>query len=47
MGVQTSEIGKITFVFFLAALLQKDTSFKNVVIATVIAGAHVLFLVLS
>ena len=47
MGVQPSEIVKITFIFFLAALLQKDTSFKNVVIATVIAGAHVLILVLS
>ena len=47
MGVQPSEIVKITFVFFLAALLQKDTSFKNVVIATVIVGAHVLILVLS
>lgn len=47
LGVQPSEIVKITFVFFLAALLQRDTSFKNVVIATVLAGTHVLILVLS
>ncbi len=42
---QLSEVVKITFVFFLASILRADTSFKNVVKASVIAGAHVLILV--
>ena len=46
-GVQPSEIVKITFVFFMAAFFQRGTSFRDVVIATVVAGAHVLILVLS
>ncbi|MGI6011014.1 MAG: FtsW/RodA/SpoVE family cell cycle protein [Ruminococcus sp.] len=44
---QLSEVVKITFVFFMAGILRRDTSFKNVVITTVVAGAHVLILVLS
>lgn len=47
MGIQPSEAIKITFVFFMAALLSKDTSFMTVVQATVIAGLHVGILVLS
>ena len=47
MGIQPSEVIKITFVFFMAALLSKDTSFSAVVKATVIAGLHVGILVLS
>jgi cell division protein FtsW (lipid II flippase) len=47
MGVQPSEIIKITFVFFMAAILSRDTSFRTVVAATVVAALHVGILVLS
>lgn len=47
MGIQPSEAIKITFVFFMAALLSKRVIFKQVVQATVIAGLHVGILVLS
>lgn len=47
MGIQPSEAIKITFVFFMAALLSKDTSFATVVKATVVAAMHVGILVLS
>lgn len=47
INFQLSEIVKITFVFFMAASLQMDTSFRNVVITTVIAAMHVVILVLS
>ena len=46
-GIQPSEFVKITFVFFVAASLKKSTEFKNIVITTAIAAAHVLILVLS
>lgn len=44
---QFSEVVKLTFVFFVASILQSDTSFKNVVKATVVAAVHVLILVMS
>ncbi len=44
---QFSELVKITFVFFMAGILRRDTSFKNVVITSVVAGLHVVILVLS
>lgn len=44
---QLSEIVKITFVFFMASSLQKDHTFKNVVITTCVAALHVGILVLS
>ena len=47
MGFQPSEAIKITFVFFMAALLSKDNSFRTVVLATIVAGLHVGILVLS
>lgn len=47
MGVQPSEVIKITFVFFMASILSRDTSFPTVVKATIIAGLHVVILVLS
>ena len=47
MGVQPSEVIKITFVFFMASLLWRDRSFTRVVQATVVAGLHVGILVLS
>lgn len=46
-GIQPSEFVKIVFVFFVAASLNKSTEFKNVVVTTAIAAAHVLILVLS
>ncbi len=46
-GIQPSEFVKILFVFFVASSLRNDTSFKRVVITTIIAAAHVLILVLS
>ncbi|MFI3211844.1 MAG: FtsW/RodA/SpoVE family cell cycle protein [Eubacteriales bacterium] len=45
--VQPSEFVKIIFVFFVAAMLQKSNSFKNVVLTSVLAATHVLILVLS
>lgn len=47
MGVQPSEAIKITFVFFMAALLRQNVTFKKVVQATVVAALHVGILVLS
>lgn len=47
MGIQPSEAIKITFVFFMAALLSSGTGFKQVVQATIVAGLHVGILVLS
>ena len=44
---QPSEFVKILFVFFLAGSLMEDTSFKNLVITTIIAGIHVMILVAS
>lgn len=46
-GVQPSEFVKITFVFFVAARLQKSTKFKDVVVTTILAALHVLLLVMS
>ncbi|HKM35263.1 MAG TPA: FtsW/RodA/SpoVE family cell cycle protein [Lachnospiraceae bacterium] len=42
---QPSEFVKLLFIFFLAASLYKDTSFKNVARTTVIAAAYVIILV--
>lgn len=47
LGVQPSEAIKLTFVFFMAALLWKNVTFKKVVQATVVAALHVGILVLS
>ena len=44
---QPSEFVKILYLFFIAALLYKNNSFKWVVISALIAGAHVIILVLS
>lgn len=46
-GIQPSEFVKILFVFFVAASLKNSTEFKNVVITTAVAAAHVLVLVAS
>ena len=45
MGFQPTEVIKITFVFFMAALLWNDASFSQVVNATIIDGVDVLILV--
>ena len=47
MGIQPSEAIKITFVFFMAALLRNGADFSKVVQATIVAGLHVGILVLS
>lgn len=47
IGIQPSEFVKIMFVFFVASSLKKSTEFKNVVVTTALAAAHVLILVLS
>lgn len=47
MGIQPSEAIKITFVFFMAAILSHDTGFVTVVKATIVAAFHVGILVLS
>ena len=44
---QASEFVKIIFVFAVAGLLSTEHSFRRVVIATVLAAAHVLILVVS
>lgn len=46
-GIQPSEFIKIIFVFFLAAALWEDHSFRQVVKVTIVAGIHVLVLVAS
>ena len=47
ISFQFSEFVKITFVLFLAGLLVKSTSFKQVLVATLFAAIHVGVLVLS
>ena len=42
--LQPSELVKIIFVFFVAASLKTDTSFKNIVITTAVAAMHVLII---
>ena len=44
---QPSEFVKILFIFFMAASLMEDTSFKNLVLTTIVAAAHVMILVAS
>ena len=46
-GIQPSEFVKILFVFFVAASFNRSTEFKDIVITTAIAAAHVLILVVS
>lgn len=47
ISIQPSELVKIVFVFFVAASFKKSTEFKNIVITTSVAAAHVLILVAS
>lgn len=45
--LQLSELVKITLVFFMAAKLAKDNSFRSAAVTTVVAAMHVGILVLS
>lgn len=47
VSIQPSELVKIVFVFFVAASFMRSTEFKNILITTAVAGAHVLILVVS
>ncbi|MDY3917856.1 MAG: FtsW/RodA/SpoVE family cell cycle protein [Candidatus Limivivens sp.] len=47
ISLQPSEFVKISFVFCIAAMLSRSTSFSNVVVTTIIAAVHVLILVIS
>ena len=47
LGVQPSEAIKITFVFFMASFLSRDTNLKAVVQVSAVAAFHVGILVLS
>lgn len=47
ISLQPSEFVKILFVFFIASILAKSTEFRQVVIATVFAVAHIGVLVLE
>lgn len=44
---QPSEFVKIIFIFFLASFLQEKVTFKKVVLTAILAGLHVIILVLS
>lgn len=45
--VQFSEIVKITFVFYLAASLAKNTNSKNIILTSILAFMHIGILVIS
>lgn len=46
-GIQPSEFVKILFVFYVAASLNRSTTFRDVVVTTIVAAFHVLILVVS
>ncbi len=47
LGMQPSEVIKITFVFFMASFLCRSASFPRIAVASLIAGLHVVILVIS
>lgn len=47
VAFQPSEFVKISFVFFVATMFYRSTSFQNVCVTTAVAALHVLVLVLS
>ncbi|MBQ8279682.1 MAG: FtsW/RodA/SpoVE family cell cycle protein [Roseburia sp.] len=47
VSFQPAEFVKISFIFFVAGMLYKNTSFLRVCITTALAAAHVLILVIS
>ncbi|MGN0160497.1 MAG: FtsW/RodA/SpoVE family cell cycle protein [Lachnospiraceae bacterium] len=46
-SIQPSEFIKIIYVFFIASMFNRSTSFGNVVLTTILAAVHVIILVLS
>ena len=46
-SLQPSELAKIVFVFFIAVMLARDTSFRQIVITTAAAAVYVLVLVIE
>ena len=46
-SLQPSELAKVVFVFFVAAMLARDTSFRQILITTAVAAAYVLVLVIE
>lgn len=47
ISVQVSEFVKITYVMFISGILYKNSSWKSVLLSAVLAGIHVVILVLS
>ena len=47
ISVQPAEFVKIFFVLFVASMYNKSTTFKQTVLVTILAAAHVIILVLS
>lgn len=47
ISIQPSEFVKLTFVMFVASIFYQSTDFKTIVLATAVAAAHVLVMVLS
>ena len=47
ISIQPSEFIKIVYVFFIASMFNRSTSFGNVVLTTILAAVHVIILVLS
>lgn len=47
ISVQPAEFVKILFVLFVASMYNKSTTFKQTVLVTILAAAHVIILVLS
>lgn len=45
--LQPSEFVKITYVFFIAAMLEKAYDFKRILITTIICACHVLILIME
>lgn len=45
--IQPSEFVKLIYVFFIAAMFEKSSNFKQVIITSLMAAAHVLILVAS
>ncbi len=47
VSIQPSEFAKILFVMFVAAMFNKATSIKQIIIVTIVAVVHVVVLVVS